>query len=286
VHYRVEELAAASGVTVDTVRFYQGRGLIPAPQRQGRLAIYAQAHLERIRQIRALLAQGFSLAQIRRLPSPGEEAGRDGDPDSRDEAENALLLALAQESLGDRSFSRAELASEAGVPEELIRAAESAGLLEPIHGGGSLRAEASDPHLSGAHDSAERLANDGGDRFSSADVEMLRSGLAILGAGFPLADFLALATRHAENVKQVSDVGIDLFDDHVRKVASDEDDSEVVARAFRALLPQVTRLVALHFQRTLVKRAIERLRAKGDGSALESALGAVETARLEVEWRR
>jgi hypothetical protein len=34
--YRVEELAAATGVGVDTIRFYQGRGLLDAPERRGR----------------------------------------------------------------------------------------------------------------------------------------------------------------------------------------------------------------------------------------------------------
>ena len=75
MQYRVEELAAACGIKVFTVRFYQGRGLIPAPARRGRAAIYGPAHLVRIRQIRSLLEQGFSLAQIQLLPAPDEESG-------------------------------------------------------------------------------------------------------------------------------------------------------------------------------------------------------------------
>ena len=43
-----------------------------------------------------------------------------------------LLAALVEKKVGGRSFSRTELAAEAGVPEVLIRAAESAGLLEPV----------------------------------------------------------------------------------------------------------------------------------------------------------
>jgi hypothetical protein len=43
--------------------------------------------------------------------------------------------------------------------------------------------------------------------------------------------------------------------------------------------------VALHFQRTLVNRALDRLRAAGDSQALERALTATESGRLEVEWR-
>ena len=132
----------------------------------------------------------------------------------------------------------------------------------------------------------EPTQRDGEELFSSVDLEMLENGLAILGAGLPLAEFLALATEHDQNIRAVSERGIDLFDDHVRKVASDGDDPEVVAQAFRDLLPRLTRLVALHFQRTVVSRAMERLRAKGKGAALERALATVEATHLEGEWRR
>ena len=49
MEYRVEELAKASGLPVDTIRFYQGKGLLPAPRRLGRLAVYGDAHLERLK---------------------------------------------------------------------------------------------------------------------------------------------------------------------------------------------------------------------------------------------
>ena len=61
---------------------------------------------------------------------------------------------------------------------------------------------------------------------------------------------------------------------------------EAVAEAFRDLLPQVARLVALHFQRTLVNRALERIRNRGDYGALEKALSETQSAHLEVSWRR
>ena len=55
--YRVEELATAAGVGVDTLRFYQGRGLLPAPRREGRIAYYGDRLLERLRRIRYLQQQ-------------------------------------------------------------------------------------------------------------------------------------------------------------------------------------------------------------------------------------
>ncbi len=247
MQYRVEELANAAGVRVDTVRFYQGRGLLQKPRRQGRVAIYDDAHLTRLRQIRGLLEQGFTLAQIRRVLEPRESA----------EPTEPLLEALVREGVGQRTFSRAELASEAGVPEALIQAAQAADLVEPIQ-------------------------VDGEPRFSQSDLEMARAALAILGAGFPLDALLRIAVDHARSVRSLSDAAIDLFDDYIRKAGGDE---PAITDAFRRLLPEATRLVALHFQRTLVNRALERLRGKADGRTLERALSAVRSGRLEVEWR-
>lgn len=60
MRYRVEQLAAACDVSVDTVRYYQSRGLLPAPAREGRVAFYDEGHAERIRRIRDLQAKGLS----------------------------------------------------------------------------------------------------------------------------------------------------------------------------------------------------------------------------------
>src|SRR5262245_64895106 len=64
---RVEELARQSGVSVDTIRFYQKRGLLPAPRREGRIAWYSGEHAQRLARVKELQRQGFSLAVIRRM---------------------------------------------------------------------------------------------------------------------------------------------------------------------------------------------------------------------------
>src|SRR5215510_11342350 len=53
---RVEELARRADVSVDTIRFYQKRRLLPPPRHEDRLA-----------RIKDLQREGFSLAVIRRL---------------------------------------------------------------------------------------------------------------------------------------------------------------------------------------------------------------------------
>lgn len=65
--YTVDELARAAGTTVRNVRAYQDRGLIDPPQRRGRVGIYTQAHLARLKLIHHLLARGYTLANITEL---------------------------------------------------------------------------------------------------------------------------------------------------------------------------------------------------------------------------
>ena len=251
MEYRVEELAAAGGIRVDTLRFYQSRGLLPPPLRRGRTAIYDDTHLETLRRIRGLQRDGFSLAQIRRLLA--EQNGH---------GQNELLAALAREQIGERTLTRAELAAEAGVPEALVRAAEAAGLLEPL------------------------LLN-GEERFGESELEMARAGLALLAAGFPMQTLLEQAVGHSQHVQELCDSAIELFDAHVRKREGEPASDTDVTQMFQQLLPQVTRLVALHFQRTLVNRALNRLRGGDEHEALRAALAATEQARLEVDvsWR-
>lgn len=71
------ELAARSGVGARTIRFYTTRGLLPAPARRGRAAVYGPGHLARLELIRTLQATGLSLNAIgdylRRLPADASE---------------------------------------------------------------------------------------------------------------------------------------------------------------------------------------------------------------------
>lgn len=60
----VEQLASRVGMTVRTVRFYAGRGLIPAPRREGRNGYYGLGHLARLELVRELQAHGFTLSAI------------------------------------------------------------------------------------------------------------------------------------------------------------------------------------------------------------------------------
>src|SRR5918996_1510701 len=83
MRYRVEELAGRAGTSVDTVRFYQTRGLLPQPEREGRVVFYSDEHVERLVRIRELKDKGLTLKSIKGLLS--------GELDAADEALLALV---------------------------------------------------------------------------------------------------------------------------------------------------------------------------------------------------
>ena len=69
----IGKFAAEGGVTVETVRFYQRRGLLALPERRGSgFREYTEADQWRLAFIRRARQLGFTLAEIRDLLGPAE----------------------------------------------------------------------------------------------------------------------------------------------------------------------------------------------------------------------
>ena len=65
---RSGELGKAAGVSVDTLRHYEKKGLLPAPQRgDNRYRLYPPAALQRVRVIQRALDMGFTLDDLARV---------------------------------------------------------------------------------------------------------------------------------------------------------------------------------------------------------------------------
>jgi DNA-binding transcriptional MerR regulator len=111
--YRAAELAADVGVSVQLLRSYQSKGLLPRPRREGRVAWYGPHHRERLLHILELKARGYSLRMIGEALDDGSEA-------SRPPADHEVLRLQ-------------EVAERSGVPIEMLRALEASGLLRPHH---------------------------------------------------------------------------------------------------------------------------------------------------------
>ena len=84
VRLTIGELADAAGMTVRNVRNHQARGLIAPPSLVARTGYYGTEHLERLKLIRAMQAEGFNLEAIACLlgdragapPIPAEDLAR------------------------------------------------------------------------------------------------------------------------------------------------------------------------------------------------------------------
>ncbi|NWF47204.1 Hg(II)-responsive transcriptional regulator [Hydrogenophaga sp. D2P1] len=66
--FTIGALAEAAGVNLETIRFYQRRGLLPEPARpQGGIRRYGDPDLARVRFIKSAQRLGFSLDEVAEL---------------------------------------------------------------------------------------------------------------------------------------------------------------------------------------------------------------------------
>jgi DNA-binding transcriptional MerR regulator len=150
--YSLPELAEAAGVTPRTVRYYQATGLLQRPARVGRNSVYADEHLDRMRQIAALSGKGLKLHAIRDMVNArsvgkapivallGPEFANEQWLESATQTFNAVELA---QTLGERYLG-------------LLRDLEDAGYVRKVETPDGLRWQVDDmPLLRGALQLAE-----------------------------------------------------------------------------------------------------------------------------------
>ncbi|UMB71331.1 MerR family transcriptional regulator [Mycobacterium paraterrae] len=77
--YRIEDLARLAGTTTRNIRVYRDRGLLPPPLRVGRIALFNDTHLTRLRLITSMLDRGYNIAHVREMLSAWEEGKDLGD---------------------------------------------------------------------------------------------------------------------------------------------------------------------------------------------------------------
>src|SRR5579872_681385 len=227
MEYRIEQLARTAGVAVDTIRFYQGKGLLESPRREGRVTWYGEGHVERLKRIKDLQQQGFTLTVIQRFLA--------GELEASDEA----LVAAVTRPAAPQALTLAELAQRSGVAEPLLMSLEQVGLLVPLDGG--------DEPL-----------------YPADDLQAIAAGMKLIAAGVPLGALMELGKDYATAVDRTARQAVDLFDRHVReRIQSEGGETEAAERrllqAFNDLLEASGTLVRHHFQRTLLRAAREHI---------------------------
>ena len=127
----IAELAARTGISVRTIRFYAGLGLIPPPQVRGRLGLYDERHVARLELVRDLQGLGFTLSAIE-----GYLARIPADRSPEDLALHRALLApwLPEE---PETVDRAELDVQAGrhLDDEQLARLVTLGVVREDHAG-------------------------------------------------------------------------------------------------------------------------------------------------------
>ena len=232
--WRIDDLARESGLTVDTIRFYQREGLLPAATRVGRTKVYGSEHLERLERIRDLQAKRFSLAAIRAL---------------LDADRGANLVAQVFEGAGALSYSLADLVERSGLDPGIVAAVRAEGLLR-------------DPEEFGQRD------------YDANDLDALRALAELQRIGMPPEIVLELVRIQVQHIEAMQTEVVEVFAGRRGPELSDEEFAEFRTRidaAAARMAPLVTRVVEYLHQRTtqrLALQAIERRVAEsGDASA-------------------
>ena len=109
---KIGEIAKRTGFKIETVRFYEAEGLVPAPIRSGgNYRLYDRSHLDRLSFIKRSRDLGFTLDQVRALLRLAD------DPQgSCEEADTIAAVHIAEidRKLADLAALRAEITQWGG----------------------------------------------------------------------------------------------------------------------------------------------------------------------------
>ncbi|MBV9409965.1 MAG: MerR family transcriptional regulator [Acidimicrobiia bacterium] len=229
--YRIDELAREAGTTVRNVRAYQDRGLLPPPRRSGRVGLYTDAHLARLRLIGQLLDRGFTLGNIAELITAWEQG--------QDLAELLGLEAELVQPWSDEvatTISLDDLNELFGQDDDALREAVKLGLLEP---------------------------EEGGDGFSVPSPRLLHAGAELVAAGIPLDAVLNHARQLARDTDRIAARFVELVSANVFEPYGDRPfpakDVPRLAELLRRLRPLAETTVDAYLARAMEQRLAREL---------------------------
>lgn len=211
VELTVDELAGRAALPVRTIREYQTMGLLPSPERRGRVGIYRSAHLARLQLIGRLQDRGYSLAGIRDLVG----SWRDG-------ADLGEVLGLEADQLVHLD--------EPGAPATLD---QLAALLPPL-----VPDRLDDLLATGIVEAC------GPGRYCVPSPSLLQLTVDAIGAGYQPDAVLALLTTIRQATTVIAGATVDLLSN--RPAGSDADQLVALATRGRGLLAHGTGRLTIH----------------------------------------
>ena len=225
--YRVDELAREAGTTVRNVRAYQDRGLLPPPRREGRVGLYSEAHLGRLRMIGQLLERGYTLANIGELLDALAAGHEVGD-----------LLGLGEALTGPWSD---EVPTYVTLDELLAMFGEHASQ-EALQEG--IRLGVVVPE---------------GDRLRVPSPRLLRAGAELAAAGIPLDEVFDQLRRLRRDMERIAGRFVEIAETHIFGRYGDDlpppEDIPRLAEVARRLRPLVEMVVDAELTRAMERQA-------------------------------
>jgi len=203
--WAIDELAAVSGVPTRTIREYRTLGVLPAPERRGRVGIYCDIHRERLTLIGRLQSRGYSLAGIR-----------------------DLLDAWAQ---------GASLASVLHVGGEVPSTLDEAPLSMTAEQLREVLADLAEPSQLVTAEQAELIVADG-ERFAVRSPALLRVVAEAVAAGVPLDEALDMASRFRDGSRVQATSIVETFVERVWNDGENSEATQQLAQRGRFLLAQ------------------------------------------------
>ncbi len=198
LEFTVDDLARAADTTVRNVRSYQDRGLLEPPTKRGRVGIYNEHHLERLKLVGHLLSRGYTLGNIQELIKAVENG--------HDIRQLLGLVSAISSPWGERKskqFNLSQLALLFGpkAPKSILDTALKLGLLE-VDGAG----------------------------YKSNNPNILQLGVEITKAGLPLDKLLELFVDMRADLLRLSDRTVGIFVETLDKYGNGLPPPEDVAR--------------------------------------------------------
>jgi DNA-binding transcriptional MerR regulator len=233
----VDQLAAEVGMTVRNVRAYAARGLLPPPRLVGRTGYYNAEHVGRLRLVRQMLAEGYTLSAVSRALS--------GDAPGSGDATLALhqsLLSPFQPEQPEETTAAA-LAARAGSPVET-------GLLDLLADMGVIE-----------------LLDD--ERVRVLDPALVAAGLQVMKLGISASDVIRAQQQVIELVEQAALVYVEMFRDTIWSSfvsrGMPEDEWASVQDSVERLQPLAAQALLASFRTAMADAAARAVEAEAAG---------------------
>jgi DNA-binding transcriptional MerR regulator len=235
--HTIDEMASLSRVPSRTIRFYQSRGALMAPEIRGRVAYYGPKHLERLKLIAQLQDRGLSINAIRDLLASIDKG----------ETDLAEWLGVEQELQASWAHDHPRTVTEAELYE--LAGTKRPGLIADL-----LRA---------------RLLERRGEVLFLLSPALLSVAMKLEAAGIDLDTALKGAEVVKKHMARTANDLVDLFVKRAHEGALGAPDASNAAEMFQALRPTGIEAVRVIFGREM-ERALRKLLESGKMATLSS----------------